>query len=504
MTTTIQDPQHAFARVVCNTLDRRPDRWRRFAEGLPADWPWPMPIRIPAIDGQRVRHPEHWTSGGGAWGCYRSHLQIIESALNDAVRSILILEDDALFPPGFTARALDWLRTVPADWQMLYLGGQHLFAARHPPVEIHPGVYQPYNVNRTHAFALQGDMLQVVYHHLLRHDWHRRNHIDHHLGRLHQQRKHRIYCPGEWLVGQASGKSNINGKTPPERFWRPAEHLASGRRQPAGSAASASADDRRSSLPPPSCVAILGLHSSGSSALAQALWHCGLWFGEPGELIGYWGKHSPAKGGEHKHLATIMEQAIPFPATDRRQPAGSIPSPASGWRQPAGSIPSPASGWRQPAGFSRPRRWLWRHLKAFIEARQRESASRGMLPAIKYPQLCQAGRQLRSICGDGLRIIIADRPIQESIDSLIRRTNATGLAAEAIAAHQRWLAQGRDALAAEIPDQVYRVAYDDLLTDPAGQLAQLTAWIGLQPTADQLATAAGAIDPSKRHVSANH
>ena len=453
MTTTIQDPQRAFARVVCINLDRRPDRWRRFAEGLPADWPWPMPIRIPAIDGQRVRHPDHWTSGGGAWGCYRSHLQIIESALNDAVRSILILEDDALFPSGFTARALDWLRTVPADWQMLYLGGQHLFAARHPPVEIRPGVYQPYNVNRTHAFALQGDMLQIVYQHLLRHDWHRRNHIDHHLGRLHQQRQHRIYCPPEWLVGQASGKSNISGKTPPDRFWRPAEQIA---------------DDRRSSLPPPSCVAILGLHSSGSSALAQALWHCGLWFGEPGDLMGYWGKHSPAKGGEHKHLATIMEQSIPFRST----------------------------------AHARPRRWLWRHLKAFIEARQRESTSRGLFAAIKYPQLCQAGRQLRNICGDGLRIIIADRPIQESIDSLIRRTNATGPAAEAIAAHQRWLAQGRDALAAEIPDQVYRVAYDALLTDPAGQLTQLTDWLGLQPTAAQLAAAAAAIDPNKRHVPA--
>ena len=472
MTTTIQDPQRAFARVVCINLDRRPDRWRRFAEGLPADWPWPMPIRIPAIDGQRVRHPDHWTSGGGAWGCYRSHLQIIESALNDAVRSILILEDDALFPPGFTARALDWLRTVPADWQMLYLGGQHLFAARHPPVEIRPGVYQPYNVNRTHAFALQGDMLQIVYQHLLRHDWHRRNHIDHHLGRLHQQRQHRIYCPPEWLVGQASGKSNISGKTPPDRFWRPARHLVSGTALAAGS--SASADDRRPSIPPPSCVAILGLHSSGSSALAQALWHCGLWFGEPADLMGYWGKHSPAKGGEHKHLAKLLEQAIPFPA----------------------------SGRREPAGFSRPRRWLWRHLKAFIEARQRESSSRGLLPAIKYPQLCQAGRQLRSICGDGLRVIIADRPIQESIDSLIRRTNATGPAAEAITAHQRWLAQGRDALAAEIPDHVYRVAYDALLTDPAGQLTRLTDWLGLQPTAAQLAAAAAAIDPNKRHVSA--
>jgi len=451
MTEFITTPSTAFERIYCVNLDRRPDRWRRFAEGLPNDWPFPQPIRFRAIDGKLVKHPDYWTAGGGAWGCYLSHLRIIEQCLNEGVRSVLLLEDDALFPADFAPRVLDWLRKVPATWQMLYLGGQHLFAGKHPPRQVGPDLFQPYNVNRTHAFALQGDMLQVVYAHLLRRDWHRKNHIDHHLGRLHQQRRHRIYCPPEWLVGQAAGRSNISGKLPPDRFWRPAEQIV---------------EDRRPSLSAPTCVAILGLHSSGSSALAQALWHCGLWFGEPADLMGYWGKDSPAKGGEHKHLATILEKAIPFRST----------------------------------AHARPRRWIWKHLRRFIAARQAEAKPRNTLPAIKYPQLCQAGRQLRSICGDGLRVIICDRPIQESIDSLTRRTGATGPAAEAIAAHQRWLAAGRDALAAEIPDQVCRIAYADLLTAPASQLTRITDWLALQPTAAQLAAAVAAIDPNKRHV----
>jgi hypothetical protein len=459
--TLISDPARTFERVYCVNLDRRPDRWRRFAEGLPADWPFPDPVRVRAIDGKRVKHPDYWTAGGGAWGCYTSHLRLIETCLNEGVRSVLLLEDDALFPPGFTERVTDWLCHVPADWQMLYLGGQHLFAKAHPPIQVGPELWQPYNVNRTHAFAIQGDMLQIVYHHLLRHDWHRANHIDHHLGRLHQRRQHRIYCPPEWLVGQATGKSNISGREPPDRFWKPAVEIAS---------------EYRVVLPPPSFVAVLGLHSSGSSALCQALWHLGLWFGEQRFLQGYWGKDSPAKGGEHRELAEIMDTAMPLPVVQSRKK----------------------------------RQWLWRKLKKFIAARQAEAATAGErggvsppLPAAKYPQLCQAGRQLRNLCGQGLRLIVCDRPVDESIASLVRRTQAAGGYAEQIAAHQRWLAAGRDALAAEIPDQVCRVAYDQLLADPAGQLTRIADWLGLQPTADQLAAAVAAIDPAKRHVTAS-
>lgn len=449
--TGVTNPATVFERVYCVNLDRRPDRWRRFCENLPADWPFPPPVRVSGVDGKRVRHPEYWTSGGGAWGCYLSHLRTIETCLNEGVRSVLLLEDDAMFPAGFSGLACEWLNKVPADWQMLYLGGQHLFAGQHPPIEVSPRVYQPYNVNRTHAFALQGDMLQIVYHHLLRRDWHRRNHIDHHLGRLHQQRKHRIYCPGKWLVGQAGGKSNISGREPPDRFWRPAAEIAS---------------QAATSLPLAKFVAILGLHSSGSSALCQALYHCGLWFGEPQDLQGYWGRNNPVRGGEHKQLAKILETAMPLQDSVARKPG----------------------------------RWLRKQLQGFISARQSEAEGNGAIAAGKYPQLCIAGPQLRKLLGHGLRVVICDRPVEESIASLIRRTNSTGPAADVLTAHQRALANARDALAIAIPHRIIRIDYAALLADPAGQIQRVCSWLGLAPTPAQLLAAAAEINPDKRHI----
>ncbi len=45
-----------------------------------------------------------------------------------------------------------YVRELPEDWGLAYLGGQHLYAAKHPPKKISDRVYDPYNVNRTHAF----------------------------------------------------------------------------------------------------------------------------------------------------------------------------------------------------------------------------------------------------------------------------------------------------------------------------------------------------------------
>ena len=182
--------------------------------------------------------------------------------------------------------------------------------------------------------------------------------------------------------------------------------------------------------------------------------------------MGYWGKDSPARGGELKRLAAIMEQAIPFRAT----------------------------------AHAKPRRWIWKQLKPFLQGQIQAANARGMLAAVKYPQLCQAGRQLLSICGESLRVIICDRPIEESIASVIRRTKAVEADREALAAHQRWLAQGRDAFAAEIPDQVLRVEYSELLADPAGQLRRIMAWLVREPTDEQITAGAASVDPAKRHV----
>ncbi len=53
----------------------------------------------------------------------------------------------ASFPTSLNLKA--YVRELPEDWGLAYLGGQHLYAAKHPPKKISDRVYRPYNVNRT-------------------------------------------------------------------------------------------------------------------------------------------------------------------------------------------------------------------------------------------------------------------------------------------------------------------------------------------------------------------
>lgn len=437
-----QQLRRTFERVVCVNLDRRPDRWQAFCERLPTDWPFREVARRQAIDGKRCPPPPWWRQGASAWGCYRSHVRILEECLNDQVQSVLLLEDDALFLDGFADRVHRFLRHVPADWQMLYLGGQHLMVNRVPPKRINRWAYQPYNVNRTHAFALQGDMLRIVYRHLHKHDWHTGHHIDHHLGRLHQRREHRIYAPKQWLVGQATSKSNISGKTPPDRFWMASETAAA--------------------KPNRTFVAVIGLHRSGSSCLAMVLHKLGVHMGN--RLGGY----ESTGGGEAVGLAQICERAARFPATEIQLPEGQ----------------------------------LRRQLAAWIRARQREASQRGTIAGGKYPHLCAMGKQLTAICGDGLRVIHIDRPLVESIESLKRRSRqAQGwlrTTDDSAVAVQRWLWQAKHEFLRDT--EHLTVDYDALLRDPKRQIERVVDYLPIRPTARQLAAATAHVDPRQCHV----
>jgi len=440
----VSKPERIFERVVCVNLKRRGDRWADFLNHLPADWPFANVKRYEAIDSKCVKPPGWWTSGAPAWGCYSSHLRIIEDCLNRGIKSVLLMEDDAICCEDFRAQVLDFLAHVPANWQMIYLGGQNLRVDRHPPKKINDWVYQPWNVNRTHAFAIQGDMLRIVYKHLLRRDWLKGNHIDHHLGRLHQRREHRIYIPGKWLIGQAESYSNIKGKKKPTLFWPAAETAAGG------------AEAART-VP---FVAVVGLHSSGSSCLAGVLHHLGVHLGN--KLIGYYG-NDPDKscGFEAVQLAKICEDAIPFPSTKYAQKRGTI---------------------------------YWR-LFRWINQKRREAHARQTIAGGKYPMLCRLGDQLRSVCGDKLKLIAIDRPIEESIQSLIRRCPKRNPAN--LRAHQEWLDTGKTDLLAQVDH--LRVNYADLLSDPNAQIQRILDYLDLKPTDDQRQRAANYVDPDKRH-----
>lgn len=238
-----------FDRVVVINLDRRPDRWERIQRHL-ADigWPFRYPERVSAVDGRLDKRPGWWRAGAPAWGCYRSHLGAVEKALDDDVKSLLVLEDDVLMGLDFRKKVAEFLRHVPEDWHGLYLGGQHIRPAKQPPIAVGNGIVRATNVNRLHAYALRGDYLQAARDHLAdlgtHAQQHRRagpqgrekaHHVDHRMGVLHETGRWNIYCPERWVAGQADGRSDICAKKLGARFWqrnpRPRKDGARGRKK---------------------------------------------------------------------------------------------------------------------------------------------------------------------------------------------------------------------------------------------------------------------------------
>jgi len=454
---TMANLEKTFDAVYCINLDRRKDRWEDFQKSLPEDWPFGNVRRIAAIDARNIVTPEWWHQGAPAWGCYRSHLRLIEEALNTGKNSILLLEDDATFCEGFTEKVGQYIEALPENWGLVYFGGQHLHVNRHPPIEINPLVYRPWNVNRTHAFAIRGKkMLKTVYQHLNTHDWHKGNHIDHHLGRLVQRREDPIYTPHKWLVGQAEGVSNIGGgDVKPERYWP---------------AASVIAEVDPTSLP---FIAVLGLHSSGSSCMAGVLYHLGFYLGK--ELIGYYGNNPQGDCGfEAVGLAGICEAAIPFPATE--------------------------SKWKRGK--------KWNRLKGFLNSKRREAYNLSTVAAGKYPQLCQFGKQLVNLCGEHLYIVAIDRPIRDSIRSLQKRDSKKD--PDQLTAHQRWLDDGKEWTIGQVDlKRVLRIDYYDLLADPVRVCERVREFclpMKLEFLKDDQLFLEGTrrvekwVDPKKRHI----
>lgn len=82
-------------------------------------------FRFPALDGKTLNIPPVWDDFPGAYGCLRSHLEVVETARQQARHSVLIFEDDAVLDPNFNARFEKCVEQLPGDWDMLFFGGIH-------------------------------------------------------------------------------------------------------------------------------------------------------------------------------------------------------------------------------------------------------------------------------------------------------------------------------------------------------------------------------------------
>lgn len=214
-----------FATVKVVNLDKFPDRWTAF-KNRAAKLGVTGFDRFSGVLGDAAWPPVWWRAGNGAWGCLMSHLHIVQRHLSDGNQGhLLLFEDDAVFGERFPERVKAIMEEVGDDWDMLYLGGQHLHMHRQKPKR-HKGdieVIRPYNINRTHGFAVNKRFAAKFQQHIIHapdyigYNW--VAHIDHQLGVLHESGEHKILAAQPWVCGQAAGKSWTSGKLTKELWW---------------------------------------------------------------------------------------------------------------------------------------------------------------------------------------------------------------------------------------------------------------------------------------------
>jgi glycosyl transferase, family 25 len=139
-----------FPNIVCINLDRRPERWQRMQREF-ARHDIKRVQRFSALDGEILVKPAGWSHSSGAYGCLRSHVEVVKAARDSGAPTVLIFEDDAVLDPDFQNKFDTFSKEVPDDWDMLYFGALH----KDQPVKISEHVGRITKANSTFAYALK-------------------------------------------------------------------------------------------------------------------------------------------------------------------------------------------------------------------------------------------------------------------------------------------------------------------------------------------------------------
>ena len=154
--TVCPDVNDVFPHKACINLDRDLESWGRLQAALIRQDIRGV-RRVSAVDGSRLELPATWRHSAGAYGCLLSHLQVVRDARKRGLPSLLILEDDVLFDPSFSEKFPVFVRGLPADWDMVFLGALH----REDPDPVAENVVRIRQAYCTHAYALRDSIFDA-------------------------------------------------------------------------------------------------------------------------------------------------------------------------------------------------------------------------------------------------------------------------------------------------------------------------------------------------------
>eukprot|EP00927_Polykrikos_kofoidii_P010432 TRINITY_DN14402_c0_g1_i1.p1 TRINITY_DN14402_c0_g1~~TRINITY_DN14402_c0_g1_i1.p1 ORF type:complete len:462 (-),score=59.47 TRINITY_DN14402_c0_g1_i1:190-1533(-) len=128
-------------------------------------------IWAPALVGSKIPADLKWMLGRiddtsfdndkpGMWACYASHLAILRDAHRECPDcDLVVLEDDIVFAGDFRVRWTEFFTSLPADWDLLRLGGQALWT---PPFTITKHHIRAESVSNTWGFVVRARSVNLL------------------------------------------------------------------------------------------------------------------------------------------------------------------------------------------------------------------------------------------------------------------------------------------------------------------------------------------------------
>ena len=190
-----------FDKEVCINLKRRADRWTECQEEFKKHGIERVE-RVNAVDAREHTFTHSRGPNPAEQALTLTHINILSEASERELKDILIFEDDVEFVDNFQEKFEVAWSEVPADWEIVYFGGNH----QSPPIPFKEHVSICNRTFAMHAVAIRSTVFEKVTDLLFLH-WHKFP-VDVIYGESLHKMKSFVFTPP--LAWQRPGYSDIN------------------------------------------------------------------------------------------------------------------------------------------------------------------------------------------------------------------------------------------------------------------------------------------------------